>query len=457
MNRLVPEKKNILIYIIILSIMLVLAIWMKNISIKAQWQEAGLVNFSLGFVLLGAYAAAQMLKNFKLPLISGYIFSGIIAGPYVTSFLDFNMVEQLSLVNDLALSFIAMTAGGELKLQSLKERAGAISLNIVLHSAVVFGVVFFFIFFTSQYFNITRNLTPSQIIVFAMLLGVIAIARSPSSAIAIIREYRASGPFTETVLGVTVAIDVLIIVLFTIALSIARFILSSGSDIDYQTFAALFSEIGVSFIIGALTGKFIAYYIRASANHLGLFLLFLAFGITRSCMAFNGFMEYQFNVHLNLEPLLICMCAGFTVQNFSKQGLEFNQSLEKTSLPVFLLFFTIAGAALNLKSLAVCWPMAVCLFFVRAAGIFIAVFMAGVVIKEPLTHKKYGWMAYLTQAGVAIGLAQLAQRHSSEIGIYLTTVVLAVITINQVIGPVTFKTALNLAGEIRKNDREPAA
>jgi Kef-type K+ transport system membrane component KefB len=158
-------------------------------------------------------------------------------------------------------------------------------------------------------------------------------------------------------------------------------------------------------------------------------------------------MEANFAISLHLEPLLICIGAGFTVRNFSESGNDFMAGLERISLPIYILFFSLAGASLNLDALRMTWPLAVSLTVVRAAGIFGATWLAGKLNRDPPLHSRVAWMAYLTQAGVAIGLAQMAEGHVPEIGMYLTTIVLAVISINQVVGPITFKMSLNMVGE----------
>jgi Kef-type K+ transport system membrane component KefB len=443
------SKKNLITYVLTLFIVTLFALWLRNLDIESSWQRAGMINFSLGFVMLAAYMSAQILKIARLPLISGYIIVGIIAGPYVSAFLTDDMIAGFGFINDIALSFIALTAGGALHLQFLKKRRKVIILNILLLTLVVFGFVFLFFVFMGNHFSLTRNLSSVQIIAFAFLVGVIAVARSPSSAIAIISESRASGPFTETVLGVTVVMDVLIIMLFTVALTAARVILSGSEMADIEVFAAVSIEMTISFILGALLGKGIAFYIQRIRHDLPLFLLFLAFGVSKLSLLLNNTMGIYFDVHLHLEPLLICMSAGFTVQNFSKTGAYFMDNLDRISLPVYVLFFSLAGASLNFEALNVCWKLALCLAVVRVIGIFTATWLAGTIAGELPLHNRSAWMAYLTQAGVAIGLAQMAQREFPGIGVYLTTVVLALIFVNQVVGPITFKTVLNLVGEAK--------
>ena len=426
------------------------AFWIKIIDVGSNWQQAGLTTFSLGFILLAAYITAKILRIAELPLISGYIFVGIIAGPYMTGFLTETMVVRLRLVDDLALSFIALTAGGTLQMQFLRKRGKAIAVNIFLLTLVVFILVFFPFLFISNSLNLMPDLTYSQIMVLACMLGVIAVARSPSSAIAIINECRATGPFTATVLGVTIAMDVLIIVFFTLAMSVSEIILGTGTAFDFQMITVLSLEVAGSLVLGIVLGKGISLYIERVGHDLPLFLLFFAFSMFKASIWFNHVMETHFAISLHLEPLLICISAGFSVQNFSRCGHIFMEGLERFALPIFVLFFSLAGASLNLDALCMTWPLAAFLVMVRAIGILGATWFAGILNNDPPQHRRIAWMAYITQAGVAIGLAQLAQRRFPELGVYLTTLVLAVITINQVVGPITFKMALKMAGEVKQ-------
>jgi len=435
--------------LLVLVVMTMLGLWFSSIRIESVWQQTGLTTFSLGFTLLLAYASAQVVSVVRLPLISGCIFAGIIAGPFITGFLGQGMVERLRLVDDLALSFIALGAGGHLHLQDLRSRGRAIALNIGLLTVVVFGAVFGFIVLTAQNFLFLRVLTWTQIIAFASLIAVIAVARSPSSAIAIISECRATGLFTETVLGVTVAMDVIIIILFSLVMTCIKTMLPANGTGDFLTLIAIFLETMTSLGVGLVLGKGISLYIRKVGHDLPLFLLFFAFGIAKGSLWLDHFMETQFGVSLHLEPLLVCMSAGFVVQNLSGEGLSFMNSLERISLPIYVLFFSLAGASLDLVALKMTWPFAASLVLVRSTAIFGATWTAGALNRDPPRINRIAWMAYVTQAGVAIGLAQLAERHFPDIGVYLTTVVLAVIAINQVVGPITFKMVLNMVGESR--------
>ena len=408
---------------------------------------SGMVNFRLGALLISAYAVGQLMKAVRLPLISGYLITGMIAGPYVLGFLTPRIVLEMRLLDDLALSVIALSAGGAFRLDALAQRRRSITLSILFQTLLISGMVCAFVMAAGSSFRFIQNLSTVQLAAMGILLGVTAVARSPSSAIAIISECRASGPFTDLVLGVTVAIDVIIIVLFTLAMTIARSLLLPGSGPDPSVFGMLFLEMAVSIAIGVVSGKLIAFYIDRDGGDLPLLLLVFAFGVAKTSEWLGHAMDASAGVSLHLEPLLICMSAGFIVQNSSPHGRSFLDALDRVSLPVYVLFFCLAGAGLDLNALRATWPLALGITSIRIFGMFLASWLAGTLSGEPARMNRLAWMAYITQAGVAIGLAGIAMRQLPEIGSPLNTIVLAVIAVNQVIGPMTFTAVLRLLGE----------
>jgi Kef-type K+ transport system membrane component KefB len=443
------RKENLTGYFLAFIVLVLIGFWLKNFQIESSWQKAGLLNLSVGILMLSAHIVARILKTFRLPLISGYIFTGIIAGPYVSGFLSVDMVGRMGLINDLALSLIALSAGGSLRLFSLKKRVLPIALNVIFQTFLIFLSVFLFIKYCAVYFEFTKVVSSQQLTAFGILLGVMAVARSPSSAIAVISECKAKGILTETVLSVIVVIDVLIIIFFTIAMNISQMFFAQNTEIAHSVLVVLFLEIMLSFLAGLIMGKGISFFMENLLYEipLPLFLFFLSLGISRFSMAISFFMEKSLGLTIHLEPLLICMSAGFFVQNFTRSGFFFSDSLEKMSLPVYVLFFCLTGASLNLNAFLETWSLALCLGAVRIFGIFSGSALSGVFVGDPAKHNLVAWMGHITQAGVAIGLAQLVHRQFPEIGVYLATVVLAVICVNQIIGPVAFKIALHVTNE----------
>ncbi len=447
MPQVIAKKDHLFSYLLIIVLMGLLGLWIKGVEVETGRQQAGVIIFSLGFVMLSAYVLAQIVRIFNLPLLTGYILAGIIAGPYVSGFLTHAMVGQLRLIDDLALSFIALMAGGELRLRLIAQRAKSIVLSIVFVTIIVIGLVVICIILMGRYFSVTAGFNPISLAIFAILIGVICVARSPSSAIAVIKECEAKGPFTGMILAVTIVTDVLIIIIFTVAMSLSKILMNGGSVIQLTEISGLMFEILASLIVGGILGQLISFYMDRVRRDLLLLLLFVAFAVARLSIGFNHLMEVQYDISLHLEPLLICMSAGFFVQNVSQFGSRFLESLEKMSLPIYALFFSIAGASLNFDSLQLCWPLATIIVVVRMVGLHGGSWLAGTISHDPPVFNRNAWMTYVTQAGVSIGLAQIAARQFPEIGIHLNTVVLAIIAINQIVGPVIFKMALHNVGE----------
>ncbi|SHJ97984.1 Kef-type K+ transport system, membrane component KefB [Desulfatibacillum alkenivorans DSM 16219] len=429
-----------------IGIMAILGLWYVTYNPEESWQASGSMNFSLGFLMLAGYVGAILFQVMKLPRITGYIFAGILIGPHALGIFTHERIMDLRLVDDLALSFIALTAGGSLELKELSKRFAHIGLTVLFIALIVFCSVAALVSLTGPMFSFTAQLSPREVLAMGLLLGVLAVAISPSSVIAIIAEAKAKGPFTETALGVTVAIDVIVIVLFTIAMAGARALLMSQGA-DPMVFAVLGGELLISVLLGALLGWGLAYYIKKAGHDLPLVLLLAAFGVARVSAFLSWYIHENYNASVHMEPLLICMAAGFVVANFSDYGRIFVDTLERFSLPVYLLFFCLTGASLDLNALASTWPLALAIGFMRAGGIWMATNLSGLITKSPPLHRKRAFMAFVSQAGVAVGLAGLAQAQFPEIGGYLLPVVLALIAVNQIAGPVLLKLALNQVGE----------
>ncbi len=439
--------------VITLSMTVALCAWSKQAPIDSGWQWGGDINISLAATLLCGFLTAELLSHIGIPKITGYIVAGVVAGPHVSEFLTFDTVARLKLINEVALSFIALHAGAALDRDILSGRTRAIVLNLLLQMIFPPLLVFTSIMVTAPLFAFTANITQIQLLALALLSSIIAIAFSPSSVMAIITECRARGPFTETVLGITVAMDVLVIILFTGAVAFLTPFLGGAETKAWHQVGILGVDIAGSLAIGSMLGIALrAFYKHVAKDH-ALFLLFIAFAVTRIAELTGHQLSAMTELHLTLEPLLICIAAGFIVRNATPFGEELENDLHRISLPIYVLFFSVAGASLDLDALAACWPLAIILAVSRAAGIALATWSAGCIAGLPARECRLAWMAYLTQAGVAIGLTQIIAKKDPETAAYIITLTLATITINQFIGPVALKRALILTGEEGKDRR----
>lgn len=449
-----PHSRTSLIRsVITLGMTIALCAWSKQAPIVSSWQGGGGINITIAAALLCGFLTSGILSHLGIPKITGYIVAGVVAGPYATGFLDFDTVGTLQLVNELALSFIALHAGAALDPSLLSGRTRALVFNLLLQSLIVPLCVFGAVMVAAPLFAFTSGMATPQRLILATLSAIIALARSPSSAMAIITECRARGPFTETALGVTVAMDVLAIILFTVAMATVLPLLGGEGGSGWHQAGRLSIELVGSLAIGLLLGFIIRAFYRHVGNDHALFLLFVAFAVARLSELIGAQLSSVTDLHLTLEPLLICITAGVVVRYSSPYGESLEETLVHLSLPIYVLFFTVAGASLDLNALSRCWPLALILVGSRAAGMSLATWSAGHLAKLPPSECRLGGMVHLTQACVAIGLTQIVAREAPDTAVHLTTLTLAAISLNQLIGPVAFKRALTAVGEAGQDRR----
>jgi Kef-type K+ transport system membrane component KefB len=280
-------------------------------------------------------------------------------------------------------------------------------------------------------------------------VGAFALARSPSSAIAIISECRARGPFTETTLGVTVVMDLLVIMIFAIVVSSALVLVNPAATADYAFLLVVAAEIVASIVVGIAVGGIISFYIRAVKADLLVFILVIAFMIAFFSRQLGTLLEEFYGLSLHLEPMLISVTAGFWVQNFSQGGSTFMDRIGRGSLPIYVIFFSLTGAALEIGALRHTWLIACLLVVVRFALIWLGSYAGAALAGDPPAFRRLAGLCYVTQAGVSLGLAGIVVRRFPEWGGALATVIVAVIALNQLIGPILLEYALTAVGEAR--------
>jgi Kef-type K+ transport system membrane component KefB len=404
---------------------------------------------TFGFLLLTAYLVGDVLSYFKVPKITGYILAGIVFGPYAFELVGEDTVRELKLIDDLALTFIALAAGGELRLDQLRQRRKSITLTVLFLTGVVFFGVAAFALVARPLLPFLDGRSTPEVMAVAALLGIFAAARSPSSAIAIIHECRSRGPFTEMVLGVTVIMDVLVIFLFALVVSACQAVVIPGGGMDFQFIETIGIELAVSVFAGIILGWVVSLYIGYVKAELLVFILAMAFLVTFFSRQFAFFLDRFYSVSFHLEPMLICVTAGFWIQNFSRSGRQFMQQIDRSSLPIYVIFFSLTGAALNIDALKETWVIAVLVVVVRfiliSLGGYLGTFLSG----DPPIYRRMAGLSFITQAGVSLGLAGIVMRRFPDWGAALATTIVAIIALNQIIGPIAFKFALNAVGEAR--------
>jgi len=409
-----------------------------------------LIVYLIGFAIV-AIAANQIAKIFqkiKFPLITGLIITGIIGGSSILNFITPEAVKNLDFLNEIALAIIAFSAGSELYLDDLRSRVKSIKWMTIGQLIITFVLTSVVIYFVADKIPFMATMPSKHKIGVAILFGTIFVARSPSSAIAVINEMRANGPFTKTVMGVTVVKDVLVIILFAISLSIANAFIHD-EKIGILFLGILLAELTVSFILGYLLGKILQLVFNEYINRKLKSFLIIAIGY--GVYLFAHFVKIKseelFHHPFIIEPLLICIIGSFVLTNYSKHRIEFSELLEEISPTIYIIFFTLTGASLSLQTLMSVLGIAIALFFLRLITMFLGGVFGVVAAKDPKKYTFIAWMPYLTQAGVALGLATIISNEFPEWGHQFETIIIAIIVINQLVGPPLFKWAINYVKE----------
>ena len=390
----------------------------------------------LGFILLAAYIAGAAAAGFGLPRVTGYVLVGIAVGPYALGIFTQEGVTSLRTIDELALALIALTAGGELKMADLRKSARSIiGIGMGVLGVVVVGLTAL-ILALKPIAPVLADQPWSFAFAVALLLAIWCANSSPDATIAVINETGAHGEVTETILGVTIFKDVVVIVFFAVALSLAG-PLAGDAAFDPGLVAAVGWEVGGALALGALLGWGFAVYLGRSEKRSVLATLVFAYLVV--LVAHNA----------HVELLLCAVAAGFVIENFSEAGDRLIDAIEANSLVVFAIFFALAGAALNLQTVVAFWPVALVVVLARTVLTWGGARLGARLGGSPPEVARLTWLGLISQAGVTLGLSLLVAREFPAWGGQFVAVTTAVIILHLLIGPVLLKVALVRAGETR--------
>lgn len=398
---------------------------------------------AIGFLLLAGTLLSALLEPLGLPHLSGYLLAGILGGPHILHLIDHQTVERLSPVNTLALALIALAGGAELRIQTVQSVMRSVSWALFLQTIVGFLVMSGVFFALSKYIPFSKNLGILPLIGVSLLWGTLAVARSPSALLGILSQTRAKGPVSTFSLAFVMASDVVVVLLVALTMMLARPLVTPGGSISIEDFNVLGHEILGSIALGTTLGLMLAAYLRLVAQNLLLVLLALGFGMTE-------FMRY-----VHIDPLLSFLTAGFVVQNFSAQGEKLLHAVEQMGSVVFVVFFGTAGAHLDIPLLQELWPIALALCSARALVTIVTARVSSSIARDPPAIRRWGWSSLISQAGFALGLAVMIARTFPEFGEGFRALAIAAIAINEMVGPILFKLALDRSGEANPHQALP--
>lgn len=408
----------------------------------------------LGITILASFYSGKSTKFIKLPSVIGYMLLGVALGPSLLNLLHEPLQEDLSFITEIALGFVAISIGLELKLSSLKKLGKGILYVIFAES---FGA-FLFVFAAVLIF--TRDLP------FALIFGAIAPATAPAGTVAVIQEYKAKGSLTKALYAIVGFDDGLAIIIFGFAAAIARSIMAQQAGADSQSvWLMLFrpiQEIVLSAALGAMVAVVVALLARR-LKHAGDMLI-LVVGFT--------FVVIGLSSHFHLSLILTNMVVGIMLVNTQPHSVvqKIHDRLPLLMPLLFILFFTMAGAHLHLSALPSLGVLGIIYVVMRSAGKIIASSLAARLGKVEDKIRKYVGLGLLSQAGVAIGLSLIVKHDFQGLGLPLEggitsgdklgatviTTVTATCILFEIIGPIFAKLALQKAGEIPKSSKNNA-
>lgn len=363
-----------------------------------------------------------------MPSVTGYVLIGIIMGYSFLNIIGLGMIKDLEFIKVVGLSIIALIIGGDLQFSKLK----AIGLSVI--NITIVEVISDFVFVTFATRFLLSYPWPT-----AMILGAISSATAPAATVAVVHEYKAHGPLTDTLMAIVAFDDAVCLILFSIVTAFVGLITGASQSFSLlHLFAPLWEILG-SFVLGSMIGFITIFFLRWVKEKHEVVVIVLGIALLGS----------EFAGVWKLSPLLVNMTFGIVLTNLSQHPLLF-RFFEDIELPIFIAFFTLAGTELNIKMLALNWLGALVYIFSRAMGKLGGVYLGGIIAGVSEKVKKYLGFAMLPQAGVAIALVLQVSVIYPQIASLITALVLGSVAVNEIIGPIGSKYAITKAGEVGK-------
>jgi Kef-type K+ transport system membrane component KefB len=410
----------------------------------------------VGIIILAAFFTGQIFRRLGIPQVVGFIVAGTLLGPSFLEVVPHDLTNNLVFVTELALGLIGFEMGEHLVFSELRKLGRSIITIVFSQAAGAFVLIF------AGVYLITQDMAA------AMIFGAIGMATAPAATVDVLAEYGAEGPMTTTLLAVIGIDDALTLLVYSITAAMAEPLLENGGDlglIDILTGGGDVSllemielplfEIGGALIVGSIFGYFLTYIMDHIGQHheperrqhdamaVSIALIFIATGLSRS---------------IELSLILTTMTMGVVVINRTPHNGQFIRfTIEQAGPVIYVLFFALVGAGLNLDALPSMGLLGLAFIILRVGGKYSGAWVGGWLARSNAEVRDNLGLALLSQAGVAIGLALASSTRFAEFGPEgedLAELVLNVITattfVVQLIGPMLVKVAIVRAGECGK-------
>lgn len=386
-----------------------------------------MIVFYLALLVLAGLFFARLLGLLKLPDVTGYLIAGIIIGPSLLGIIPKAALPGLEPLANVALAFIAYNIGCEMDFATLKQLGKSI-VSVTAYQA--FGTMLL-VFVTFMVLN--------QGLGFSLVISAIACATAPAATLMVIQQYKAKGKLVDTLIPVVALDDAFCIMAFGIASTVAQNLMSGQAPSIYGMLVVPLGEILLSLALGIVAGFLVTYVLTTLKRENDLIIFIVGSVLMLSYLA----------EHFHLSALLTIMTFGVVLVNFSVRKQMVREALNGVSVPVMVAFFALSGADLDLGVLSGAGLLGIAYFLSRALGKYFGAGLGAKITHMPKNVVKYLGFTLMPQAGVAIGLSQIASQILSEPhASTIRAVVLAAVIANEIAGPILAKYGLTKAGEI---------
>ncbi len=390
--------------------------------------ELNLLTF-VAIILLAALIAGKIVKQVKLPNVTGYLVIGLLLGPHCIGLITEKVIADMNVVTQFALGCIAFSIGQQFKISFLKKVGKSpivIGVTEGLGAVIVVDTVLLLLGFDVQ---------------FSLAMGAIASATAAASTLMIVKQYKSNGPVTNTLLPVVALDDAVALMMFGISMAVANVISASGDKSMFELLMDPLIEIFGALLFGALLGIIMVIMVRfytGRGNRVAITIMMIALAVGVSDMV--GF-----------SSLLACMALSMVFVNRSKFREKIYEPLDRMTPPIYMMFFILSGASLDVTIITSVGLAGAVYVIGRVVGKQIGAAIGARLSKAPVPVRKYLGLTLIPQEGVSIGLATVAAASFPEFGPRIRTIVLCGVVIYELIGPIITKTVLKRAGEIQDN------
>lgn len=411
---------------------------------------------SLSISVLVGLLLSRLAKLAKLPAVTAYLVAGILVGPFCLGafgveglgFTSLEQVDSFSLLCDVALGFIAFSIGNEFRLSQLKQ-IGKQATIIGIFQAVITTVI------VDIALIIFHLLFPQVLsLPAAIVLGAVASATAPAATLMVVKQYKAKGKLTDILLPVVALDDAVGLVLFAISFGIAKALGAGSPDVIsvlVEPLLEVILSLGLGFIMGQLF-TFVEQFFHSRSKRLSVSIVFVLLTIALSMLKFE-----VFGVHIGFSSLLVCMMLGTVFCNECDFSEELMERVDRWTAPLFILFFVLSGAELDLSvfSNGLIVVVGIVYILARSLGKYTGAYASAKMVNCDKNIVNYLGITLLPQAGVALGMAAKAVELGAD-GLIVANITLFAVLIYELIGPALTKMALLKAGDINPEGQKSA-